>query len=418
MVQAKNYTGGTILQGFVQGRTLLSMHILLRVLFWVAMLGTVTSSIYCGMVLVAAARFGLRRRRERRQPMEYLPAVSVLKPVHGTEDGMEKNFESFFEQQYPGEWELLFCARHETDEGLMLAREVGKRYPQVNARFVTCGEPMPKFHNAKVYSLAKLDSVARFDHYITADADVRVSPDYILRLVQNLKDPKLALASCVYLGTAHEGAGLSSRIDAVGKSVEMTSGVLVADMIEGTKFALGATMVTRRQSFQDVGGFDELGQFYADDFVIGNRLAEQGKGVKMASHVIRLMVQDSPFWLSFRNQLRWMQSTRRSRPWGHFGSGLTFAMPFGVLGLLWGLLSGHAGLGLLWFAAMVVNRWLQAGVILAAMGETAWFANTVIYPLRDALGSVLWLGSYGSGNFYYRGKVYTFKEGGAVEESE
>lgn len=382
------------------------------------MLGTVTSSIYCGMVIVAATRFGLRRRRDRRAPADFLPSVSVLKPVHGTEPGMERNFESFFEQQYPGEWELLFCARQETDEGLMLAREVGKRYPQVSAKFVTCGEPMPKFHNAKVYSLAKLDSVARFDQYVTADADVRVTPDYVLRLVQNLRDPKLALASCVYLGTAHEGAAISSRLDAVGKSVEMTSGVLVADMIEGTKFALGATMVTRRKSFQDVGGFDELGQFYADDFVIGNRLAEQGKGVKMATHVIRLMVQDSPFWLSFRNQLRWMQSTRRSRPWGHLGSGLTFAAPFAVLGLAWGLLSGHAGLGLLWLAGLVVNRWLQAGVILNAMGDSGWLANTLIYPMRDALGSMLWMASYGGENFYYRGKIYKLKEGGRVESPE
>ncbi len=78
----------------------------------------------------------------------------------------------------------------------------------------------------------------------------------------------------------------------------MTSGVLVADMIEGTKFALGATMAMRKKSFQEVGGFGELGQFYADDFVLGNRLAEQGTGVMLATHVIRLMVQDSPFWLS------------------------------------------------------------------------------------------------------------------------
>ncbi|MFC6644021.1 glycosyltransferase [Granulicella cerasi] len=394
------------------------MHILLRILFWVAMLGTVTSSIYCVMVLIAAGLFGARRRKDSAEPPTFTPPVSVLKPLHGTEEGMERNLETFFEQEYPGEWELLFCARQETDEGLMLAREVGKRYPQVNARFVTCGEPQPKFHNAKVYSLAKLDSVARYDNYITADADVRVKKDYLLRLVQNLKDPKLALASCVYLGTPHEDAGLSSRLDAVGKSVEMTSGVMVAIMLEGTKFALGATMVTRRQSFQDVGGFDELGQFYADDFVIGNRLAEQGKGVKMATHVIRLMVQDSPFWLSFRNQLRWMQSTRRSRPWGHLGTGLTFAMPFGVLGLLWGLCSGHAAVGLLWLLGMVLNRWLQAGMVLGVMGDEDWLPNTLMYPLRDLLGSILWLGSYGGENFYYRGKIYKLKDGGKVEAPE
>lgn len=393
------------------------MPIVLRVLFWFAFVGSVTSSIYCGMVLVAAVRFALRRRREERAAADFLPPLSALKPVHGTEPGMERNFETFFEQDYP-DFELLFCARQETDEALQLARRVGARYPHVKARYVTCGEPMPKFHNAKVFSLEKLDSVAKNDLFITSDADVRVAPDYLRRMVQYLKDPHVGLASCVYLGTAHEGAGFASQLDAVGKSVEMTSGVLVADMLEGTKFALGATMSVRRKSFQDVGGFGELGQFYADDFVLGNRLAAQGTGVLLATHVIRLMVQDSPFWLSFRNQLRWMQSTRRSRPWGHFGSGLTFAMPFGLLGLLWGLASGHALLGVLWLAAMVVNRWVQASAILLALGDAQWVRGAVIYPLRDLLGSILWVASYGGENFYYRGKIYKLKEGGRVEAPE
>jgi ceramide glucosyltransferase len=397
------------------------MRVLLQILFWVAAFGSVTSSIYCGMVLAAVLRFGLRKRREQLAVADFLPAVSMLKPLHGTEPGMERNLESFFEQDYP-DFELLFCARFDTDEGLKLAKAVGARYPHVKARYVTCGDPMPKFHNAKVYSLAKLDSIASNDLYVTSDADVRVEKDYLRRMVQNLKDPHVGLASCVYLGTAvgekAGGAGFASQLDAAGKSVEMTSGVLVADMIEGTKFALGATMATRRKSFQDVGGFNELGQFYADDFVLGNRLAAQGTGVLLATYIIRLMVQDSPFWLSFRNQLRWMQSTRRSRPWGHLGTGLTFAMPYGLLGLLWCLLSGHAGLGVLWLGAMAVNRWLQAGAILTVLGDPDRVYNALIYPLRDVLGFTLWLGSYGGENFYYRGKIYKLKEGGRVESPD
>jgi ceramide glucosyltransferase len=177
-------------------------------------------------------------------------------------------------------------------------------------------------------------------------------------------------------------------------------------------------MALPRRSFQRVGGFGELGQFYADDFELGNRLAKQGAGVKMATHVIKLMVQDQPFWLSFRNQLRWMQSTRRSRPWGHLGTGLTFAMPFGLVGLAWGIAAGRPGLGLLWLLAATVNRWLQAAAILGVLGDPDWLRNVAIYPLRDLLGSVLWLGSYGGERFYYRGKIYKLKPGGRVEAPE
>lgn len=394
------------------------MSLLAQLLFWVAAIGSVTSTIYCLMVLVAAVRFGLRRRREEQAAMTsaFVPPVSVLKPLHGTEDGLEKNLETFFEQEYP-EFELLFCARHENDAGLQLAREVAKRYPQVNVKYVTCGEPPAHFHNAKVFSLATMDAVATYDLYITSDADARVAPDYLRKMIQNLKDPKMGLASSIYIGTVHRGAEarLSSHLDAVGKSVEMSSGVMVADMLEGTKFALGVTMVLRKQSFAEAGGFEELGQFYADDFVLGNRLATRGTGVRLASHVIQLLVEDTPFSVSFRNQLRWMQSTRRSRPWGHLGSGLTFALPFGLLGLLWGLISGHAGLGVLWLLVMVANRWLQAGTVLTMMGDPGWIRGALLYPLRDLLGSILWLGSYGGDRFYYRGQTYRLREGGRVE---
>ena len=169
--------------------------------------GTVTSTIYCLMVVAASMRFRIRKRREDREVEAFLPPLSMLKPLHGTEPGMERNLETFFEQDYP-EFELLFCARHETDEGLRLARKVGERYPHVDAKYLTCGEPLPQFHNAKVFSLAKLDAEARHELLITSDADVRVANDYLRKMVQYLSDPQLGLAFCVYLGATDNKSAL------------------------------------------------------------------------------------------------------------------------------------------------------------------------------------------------------------------
>ncbi len=64
---------------------------------------------------------------------------------------------------------------------------------------------------------------------------------------------------------------------------------------------------------------------------------------------------------------------------------------------------------------MVANRWLQAAAILIVMRDPHWFANVAIYPLRDLLGGILWVGSYAGDRFYYRGKIYVLKSGGRVE---
>ncbi|WP_246153420.1 glycosyltransferase [Terriglobus albidus] len=383
----------------------------LRGLLSVASLGTVTSAIYTGMVIVAALKYRRRKKAAERMPADFAPPVSVCKPLHGDEPGLERNLVSFFEQQYPGEWEMIFIARHSNDAGLQLAQQVGQRYPQVNARYLTCGEP--KYPNAKMYSLGVLAEAARHETLVTSDADARVVPDYLLRCVQDLKDGT-ALSSCLYRGTVDE-PGIATALDAMGKTVEMCAGVLVATMVEGgTKFSLGVTMILRRDAFDHAGGYEDLGQYHAEDFILGNRLAEQGKRVIMSPHIIDLTVPKTTLVLSFRNQLRWMQSTRRSRPAGHLGTGLTFALPFGVLGLLWGLLAGHPLFGFGFLAAACANRMVQALTMLRILDDPNWARYTLLYPLRDLMGSIIWLCSYLPGEMYYHGGLYELTPDGKL----
>ena len=103
--------------------------------------------------------------------------------------------------------------------------------------------------------------------------------------------------------------------------------------------------------------------------MLGQRLAEAGYGVRMANYVVRLMVMPQGLRGSFVDQLRWMKSTRRSRPAGHLGTGLTYAVPFGLLGLAWGIAAGHPVLGALWLLATCVNRWVMAAVVLWAIED-------------------------------------------------
>ncbi len=79
--------------------------------------GTVTSTIYSAMVMVGAVRFRFAEAAGRSGAGEFLPPVSVLKPLHGVEPDLEENLRRFFELDYP-DYEVLFCARQGADEGL------------------------------------------------------------------------------------------------------------------------------------------------------------------------------------------------------------------------------------------------------------------------------------------------------------
>src|SRR5437868_2723247 len=148
-----------------------------QALMLVALLGTVSSTVFLALALVAATRHK-RELRSRADTSVPVP-VSVLKPLHGMEPRLRENIESFFQQDHP-DFELLFCARHDDDPALQLVREISAGYPTVTCRTFTSGEP--PWPNAKVWSLQKLVEAARQNIYVISDSDVCVSREYLRRV--------------------------------------------------------------------------------------------------------------------------------------------------------------------------------------------------------------------------------------------
>jgi ceramide glucosyltransferase len=385
------------------------------VLFGLACFGVVTSSVFAGMVLWAVPR-SLRERRAALAALAvrpgFTPALTLLKPVHGAEPGLEADLATFFEQDYP-EFEILFCARTPDDAGLETARRVAARYPNISAKFLSTGGE-PDYINAKVASMELMEAEAAHEILVVSDSDVRVTPDYLRAVALPFADAKVGAMCCPYRGVAAEG-GLWARLEAVGMSVEMTAGVLVARMMEGMQFVLGPTMAFRRDVIRQMGGFKVTADYCADDFVLGNETFKLGQTVALSTHAIDHMVINSSFWSSMKHQVRWMKSTRFSRPKGHFGTSLTFGMPFGVLGLAAGALMGHVGWGVALLGWSVATRLAMAVAVGGlVVRDRSWFGLLVLYPVRDLMGFGFWAASYFGRKILWRGRVFELLPGGRM----
>ncbi|MGH9551779.1 MAG: glycosyltransferase, partial [Terriglobales bacterium] len=170
-----------------------------HVLLGIALLGIFSSTVFLFMVLLAALlwRRGARAARQAAAatPESSLPAVTIFKPVHGMEAGLEENLESFFQQDYPG-FEIVLGARDANDAGLQLAENIRRRYPQVGSRIVVSGPPT--WPNAKVFSLSKMIPGSANDYLVISDSDVRVSPDFLRNVIPALLNPKIGLVTCPY----------------------------------------------------------------------------------------------------------------------------------------------------------------------------------------------------------------------------
>jgi ceramide glucosyltransferase len=374
-------------------------------LFVLSVIGIITSTMYA--LLVAAGAVRLAQRRRAVPPGAFTPPASLLKPLHGLEPDLESHLQSFFEQEYP-EFEIIFCARSDQDAGLETARRVAVRYPKVRSRFLCSGNA--PYANAKVWSLERMQSAAAHRFFVVSDSDVSVTPGYLRAVMAPFADERIGLVTCLYRGV---GSSFWSRLEAVGMSIEMSAGVLVAEMLEGMKFALGPTMVVRRDCLEETGGFRALGPYHADDFMLGNMIAGSGHRVVLSTHTIDHHVLNSSFLPSVLHQIRWMKSTRFSRPKGHFGTALTFSMPYGLLaaGIAVGLhrpLLG--GLLLLWSWASRVALGACVGSLVVA--EPRVWRSALLYPLRDLLGACYWVASYVSNRVRWRGEVYNLLQDG------
>lgn len=384
------------------------------VAFWwavlaLAALGTLSSTIYLGMVLVAAWRFARRSRPGALQAP--LPPVSIVKPLCGFEPRLEANLETFFVQDYPA-YEILFAMRSPEDGALPAVEALRRKYPSVPVQVIFSGTP--RHSNPKVTSLEAMIEVARHDVLVISDSDIRVAPGFLRQVIPPLGDSKTGLVTCLYRGVPTRS--FWSRLEALELSVELPSGVLVADLLEGMKFALGAVMATRKEVLRAIGGIGRTGDYYSDDFVLGNLIAAAGYRVELSSYLAEHVLSDETFASCFRRQLRWNRSTRYSRPKGHVGTGLTYAMPYGILGALGGVALGRPDLGLA-LLAFAVLRCLVQGLVVggAVLKLREFFAETVLNAVHDLIGFGAWIGSFTGRDFLWRGERYSFGPGGRVQ---
>jgi ceramide glucosyltransferase len=383
-----------------------------------ALLGLFTSTAFTGIVLVAIPGYLRERRRSAAREAEmpgFTPSITLCKPLHGAEPGLEAHLETFFRLDYP-RYEILFCARSESDPGMEVARHVAARHPRIPVQFLATGG-QPNYINDKVISMERMEAAAAHSILVISDSDVRVAPDYLRAVSLPFDDERVGAVTCLYRGVAAQG-GLWARLEAVGMSVEMTAGVLAARMVEGMHFTLGPTMAFRRDTIRRIGGFKVTADYCADDFILGNETAKLGQKVVLSHHVIDHLVINTSLLASFRHQVRWMKSTRFSRPKGHFGTALSFSVAFGLLGAVGATILGHPGWGIALLGwSLATREALALFVGCTVVRDRNLLSLLFLYPVRDLLGFCFWLASYGSRSILWRDKVFQLLPGGKMREA-
>jgi ceramide glucosyltransferase len=360
--------------------------------------------ILCGAVIYSLLQIVAALRYLAVRPPVVLSTepVSILKPLAGLDLDLESNLRTFFQQDYPA-FEILFAMRSEADPAAEVVTRLQREYPNVSSRLVLTGEP--PYPNAKVFSLDRMLAAASNDLVVMSDSDIRVTSDFLRTVAAEFQTADLGVATCPY--RAVPGASFWSRLEATGMNTDFWGSALVARMLEGMHFAVGPTIVARRNVLQSIGGFARLKDYLAEDFVLGKFAAEAGHGVILSSYVVEHHIGSATLQQNISHRLRWTRSTRRSRPAGYVGQLFTMPLPLALLVFA----VSPAWWPVLPVAAIV--RAVAAYIVSARVLDAR--INWLLLPIEDLLGFCFWIAGFFGHTISWRGRRYKLFSDGRFE---
>lgn len=330
-----------------------------------------------------------------------LPPVSILKPVRGLDPHFYDAIRSHALQDYPEEYEILFGVTDPDDPAMGDIERLAAEFPDLVIRLIPSFRQAP---NAKAGVLCDLAREARYPVLLVNDSDIRVPEDYLRRVVAPLGDPETGLVTCLYRAHSDSWPG---RWEALGIATDFMPSALVAPLVGVREFGLGSTLAFRAEDLAEIGGFEAIGEYLADDYQLAKRITALGTRAFLSRVVVETNLGDDSWKGVWQHQVRWAKTIRVSRKDGYAGLPVTHAGLWALVCLLGGL----------WPAAALVAviRLLMAfaaGVIVLRSRTAAygfWLA-----PLWDLWAFAVWIAGWCGNTVKWRGRTLKLSGDGRI----
>jgi ceramide glucosyltransferase len=351
-------------------------------------------------------------QHQLRRPMpDFEPGVSILKPVKGLDPEMYAAFASHCLQEYDGPYEILFGVSNMADPAVEAIEKLKAEFPERTIRLVLC--PQLLGTNGKVSNLVQMLSSVQYDHILINDSDIKVSRQYLRRIMgcfhlPKRRDGRVGLVTALYRGQAHNTIG--SRMEALGIATDFIAGVLTARQLEGgIRFGLGSTLAVSREALNAIGGLEPLVDYLADDYELGARIWRSGFEVVLSGEVVETFLPPYRFGQFLDHQIRWFRSTRFSRKLGYTGLVFTYGLPWAIFNLISSgvSLSSVALLSLTLLARVALALAVGVGVL----GDRQVIRDLWLLPARDVVALGTWIWSFAGNTVAWRGQHFSLKDG-------
>jgi ceramide glucosyltransferase len=372
--------------------------------YWSSVAALLIAVVGCGYLIVATILTG----RCARAPMPSstaTPAVTILKPLYGDEQGLFDNLGSFAQQRYAGAVQMVCGVADARDGAIAVVERLREEAATRDIELVI--DPTIHGANRKVASLINMAPRIRHDVVIISDSDIRAEPDYLARVTAALQQDRVGAVTCLYHGVA--AGGLWSQLGALAINAHFLPSVVVGVASGLAQPCFGSTIALRRSTLAAIGGFAAFADRLDDDYAIGAAVHRQGHAVAIPPFTVAHLCSEPSFKDLWRHELRWARTIRSIDPLGHAGSAVTHALPFALIAMLlapWsGLLAPAAAVAL----AAVLCRAVLVRRIAQAFGlppQPNW-----LLPVRDLVSFAVFVASFLGRRVSWKGHRYRLVSG-------
>jgi len=375
-------------------------------LFWLSVTASLVAVAGCGFLVTATILVARAAGSPARPRAVVVPAVTVLKPLHGDEPGLLDNLGSFCSQDYPGPIQVVFGVQDSRDGAVAVVEQLQKTQAGRDLDLVI--ETKAHGLNRKVSNLVNMAPRIRHNIVVLADSDMRVDSDYLSRVTAALDEPGVGAVTCLYYGVPV--AGMWSSLSALAINAHFLPGVVFGSALGLARPCFGSTLALRRQTLGEIGGFIAFVDCLADDYAMGAALRARGHTISIPSFAIAHMCTEASAHDFWRHELRWARTIKSIDPLGYAGSIAAHPLP-------WALIAALLGAGSTAFLPAIAIAVVSIGCRAALLRqvERAYALPPQAYwlvPARDLLSFILFVVSFFGRDVSWKGHRYRMVAGG------
>lgn len=335
----------------------------------------------------------LKRAGMRKKQQQSTGPISILKPVCGLEEGLERNLLSFFQLEYAS-YELIFTIAHPEDPARSIIEKLMQRFPNIQSRLHIMESKVGK--NPKINNIYLGYKTTQYSLVLISDSNIRVPRNYLSEMV-GLLEPGVGVVTSTISGVGATTFG--ATLESIYLNTYLCRWIHLSNKL-GNAIVLGKSMLFRKSDLESCGDIDALANVIAEDYATSAFMRKKGLKVAVMNAPVNQYLGAFSFKAFWLRHIRWGRIRKcceyplfLAEPFASaLGAGVCGALAFWAWtgGAFWLFLLTHLSVWFLieFFLATrqestrswkVLPYWLALEVVTVPIWISAFFGNTILW---------------------------------------